>query len=217
MVPGFSKDRYSFVVGRQLVPDLPGGLISTIGDFNVSSVMGSVTLDLVRATSIPGSQEPAPLSITGLIVQGNKLLVSREFFLSLTTMTFPIQGYVRARDNRTQCVLPSGTTAGPCYAVVPFSLDVAEFNPSCPNDIYRFSSEEQQSVTWTEPKLLSISGAVLALTRTHAPGSFFEEKTTTVSYAAQFGQDPAQPLATRLTCSFTVPWLPCLLFLDTIE
>ncbi len=216
-MPGLSKSAYSFVVGRQLVPDLPGGLISTIGDFNVSSVMGSVTLDLVRATSIPGSQEPAQLSITGLIVLGKKLLVSREFFLSLTTMTFPIQGYVRARDNRTQCVLPSGTTAGPCYAVVPFSLDVAEFNPSCPNDIYRFSSEEQQSVTWTEPKLLSISGAVLALTRTHAPGSFFEEKTTTVTYTAQSGQDPAQPLATRLVCSFTVPWLHCLSFLDTIE
>ncbi len=171
----------------------------------MSSVTGSVTLDLVRAASIPGSQALAPLDISGLIMQGNKLLVSREFFISLTTMTLPIQGCVRAKDNRTQCVLPTGTTAEPCYTVVPFSLDVAEFNPPCPESIYRFSPTQQQSVTWTEPGLQSISGARLALTRTHTPGSFFEEKITTVTYTAQSGQDPAQPLATRLTCSFTVP------------
>ncbi len=203
-MPGFSKDNYSFVVGRQLVPDLPGGLISTIGDFNVSSVTGSVTLDLVHATNISGSQKLAPLDISGLIVQGNKLLVSREFFISLTTMTLPIEGFLRARDNRTQCVLPTGTTTGPCYAVVPFSLDVAEFNPPCPESVYSFTPDQQQSVTWTEPKLLSISGAVLALTGTHASGSFFEEKITTVTYTAQSDQDSVQPLATRLTCSFTV-------------
>ncbi len=205
VLPAFSNDKYSFVVGRQLVPDLPGGAISTIGTLNVSSVTGNVTLDLVRTASPSNNSVAGLFDITGLALQGLKLQLSREFFLSLTTTTFPIEVYVRARDNRTQCVLTTGTVPGPCYKIVPLILDVAEFNPPCPANIYRFSSEQQQSVTWTEPKLLSIGGLPLLLTRTHTPGDLFDENTTIITYAARSGQDIAQPTATRLTCSFTVP------------
>jgi hypothetical protein len=203
ILPTFSEAAYSFVVGRQLVPDSPSGTISTIGELDASSVTGAVTVDLV-VRSPTSMNVLEPLTITGFYVQGKKLQLSRDFFLALTLMTFPIVGYLRASDNRTQCIQSTGTGFGPCYALVNFTLDVAEFNPPCPESIYRFSSEQQQSVTWTEPILFSISGAIVLLTRTHVPGVLFEEKTTTVTYSAHNGRNPAQPLATRLVCSFEV-------------
>ena len=194
---------YSFIVGRQLIPDSTNAQVSTIGNLIVSSVTGYLALDLI---DVGGANEAAsvPLVIPGLTIQGTKLQLSREFFVALPTIQFPIFGFVRASDNRTQCKLPSNTIAGPCSVRAFFALDVADFNPLCPDNIYRFSPTEQQALSWTEPRLQSANGSMLALTRTHAPGSLFHEGTTIVVYSAQFGQDPAQPVPTRLACSFKV-------------
>jgi hypothetical protein len=203
----FSQSFFSFVVKQQFVADSPIAGVSTmtIADFNISSATGHVLLDMVRATGPDNRTVLGSLGVVGLSVQGTKLQLSREFFLSLSTLAFPLRGYLRARDNRTQCVMPNeAIVPGPCFAIVPFVLDVADFNPLCPDDIYRFSSTQQQGITWTEPKLLSVGGATLALTRTHPPGSLFSEGTTSITYAAQDGQDTAQPLQTRLLCSFKV-------------
>jgi hypothetical protein len=204
-LPVFTQSSYSFVVGRLLKPDSPSAQVSTIGELNVFSATGSILLELVRIESPSNLTVIGLVEIPGLSVQGNKLKLSREFFLSLTAMTFPLHGYVRASDNRTHCILSGGgVVAGPCSTIVSFSLDVVDFNPSCPESIYRFTPDQGQSITWAEPKLVSVGGAVLPLTRTHAPGSIFGENTTTVTYAPQVGQDPAQPWATRALCSFTV-------------
>jgi hypothetical protein len=204
ITPTFSQATYSFVVGRQLVPDSPNGLVSTIGDFVVSSVTGSVTLDLVRVSSPTNLTVLGALGINGLSLRGKKLQLSHDFFLTLSTITFPLTAYLRASDNRTQCVQPTGTVLGPCQTIVSFALDVADFNPPCPASIYRFSPEQQQSVTWTEPMLFSISGAAIPFTHTHAPGDLFQEGATTVSYAAHNAQSTAQLPATLLACSFSV-------------
>jgi hypothetical protein len=203
--PAFSQISYSFVVGRLLKPDSPTGQVSTIGELDVSSATGSATLELVRVASSTNSTVVGSLDVAGLSVQGSKLQLSREFFLSLTKITFPIRGYVKASDNRTLCISSGGTVStGPCSTQVAFSLDVADFNPSCPENIYRFTPDQGQSITWEEPTLVSITGTILALTRSHTPGSIFGENSTTVTYAAQGGQDPARTSFTRVVCSFTV-------------
>ena len=204
----FDESKYSFVVGRQFVSDGATADVSTIGKLNVSSVTESIVLDLVLVDAVDNRTDVGPLGITGLTVQGLELQLLRVFFLSLTTLSFPIKGHLRARDNRTECLLPTGSVVpGPCVSVVPFTLDVADFNPFCPDDIYRFSLERQTWITWTEPRLVSVSGVPVALTRSHAPGSLFNEGVTTVTYAAQGGQEASQPAATRLTCSFKVRYL----------
>jgi hypothetical protein len=185
------------------VPDSASGTLSTIGNLNVSSATGAVTVDLV-VRSPNSTNVLESLAITGLSIRDKKLHLSREFFLALTSMTFPIVGYLRASDDRAQCIQPTGIVFGPCYTLVNFTLDVAYFNPLCPESIYRFSPEQHHSVTWTEPRLFSISGTAISLNRTHEPGVSFGENTTTVTYSAHNGQNAAQPMATRLVCSFDV-------------
>jgi hypothetical protein len=187
------------------VPDTPAAEVSTIGKLNVSSVTGNVTLDLVLVDTLDNRTVLGSLVLAGLTVHGLELQLSRAFFLALTKISLPIKGYIRASDRRTECVLHSrSVVTGPCFKVAPFTLDVADFNPFCPDDIYRFALEDQISITWTEPRLVSVSGATVALVRSHAPGSDFREGTTTVSYAPQSNQDPSQPTVKGLTCVFKV-------------
>jgi hypothetical protein len=187
------------------VPDTAAAEVSTIGKLNVSSVTGSVAVDLVLVDALDNRTVLGPLVLAGLTVLGLELQLSRAFFLSLTTMSFPIKGYMRASDRRTECVLPSrSVVTGPCFKVAPFTLDVADFNPLCPDDIYRFALEDQTSITWTEPRLVSVSGSSLVLTRSHAPGSLFSEGVTNVTYKAQVSQDLRIASVVRLSCSFKV-------------
>jgi hypothetical protein len=190
--------------------DFHGATVSTIGILNVSSATESVTLDLVGVAGPTNLTDAKPLEITGLSVSENKLRLSREFFLALSTTTFPLKGYIRAKDNRTRCILAEGILVmGPCATIVPFSLDVADFNPFCPDDNHRFSPNNELSISWIEPKLMSANGTAIALTRTHSPGDLFKEGETTVAYAAQDGQTLAQPVATRMMCSFKVRFSRC--------
>jgi hypothetical protein len=138
----------------------------------------------------------------GIKFDGNKLMASNAFLQNLNAFDFPITGSVSISDDRTECFGLQNPIAGACFTSVPFVLNMAEFDPGCPSDVFLFSPLANTPVNWTEPRLRWRNGTFTSLPRTSAMGNVFALGSNLVKYALT--SDASQNPSSTIKCSFKV-------------
>ncbi len=153
--------------------------------------------------------------IQGLVMDGVDLMMTQDFTQQLSKFAFPLSGLVRVTDGFT---CRDRSPRGDCSTYVPFTLNFAQMNPSCPDDILTFAREDQLRVRWSFPRIQDTNGVTIAVNSTITPNSYFPTgQTTTVSYHRSTGDDDSQDVGTLVQCSFEVAHLSMLRMLIDLE
>ncbi len=200
-LPIQQQEAVSWVLDAESLPDIVdsgAGLRLASPLFTTSA--GPLTLSLILSRN--SSRVP-------LVIVNDTILLDMRIAADLNNNEFPLRGTITGTDARTQC-LQSKLQAkpGPCSSSMPFSLTLAQFNPTCPPDIIAFGSSDDQ-VSWTEPRLATISGDVVQLHSSAASNGRFLIGQHTVTYSPATGFDPSQPIISRPVCSFQVNTKSC--------
>ncbi len=193
--PVFSQSEYKWIIQHESLP-------APIATLDVSSDM-DFSLAVLDSTFLPLSG----LSGQGLVLHEFVLQATRQFVVNMNRIKFPITGYIRATDARTQCVTPGAAKSGPCVVDTPFSLSVTTFKPSCPKNIVRFTSASSTVISWKLPRLFIQDGDEVPLSSSHVSGGEFALGSTTVSYTTALAKDPSQSSETVVKCNFQVCWI----------
>ncbi len=191
-IPFVDQASYSWIVDQAILPHNQSESLS------LATIRASSPLPLTYALHPLGSS-PSTFADIGLLLEGQQVVLSHLLLQNLNTVSFPLRGVVRISDNRSYCL--ETDEYGPCVTDVPFSLNVGQFNPACPRDIFAFAPSTA-NVSWSEPKLAMRDKTRLSLQGSVAPGSAFSRGTTPVSYALP--HDPSQLESTRIGCTFNV-------------
>jgi hypothetical protein len=175
----------------------------SIPNFIVTTPRRIATLGAIHTLMPPAQYDLAPDGIPGLAINESNVLMTSAFKSQLAVRGFPLNGFVRISDNTTDC--RDRSSFGDCSRYLPFTLNLAQMNPSCPKDILSFSEAAQQSVTWNTPRILDVGGTVLqAEANRQSETAFLTGHSTTVSYHTASALDPSQDLSTEVRCSFQV-------------
>jgi hypothetical protein len=193
---------HHWVIRQEIVPktmETPPISLATI-------VVRSSQLNLTYTlTDLSTTIDP---KVLGLSFAHNVLFLSNQFLQVLGSIRFPLSGSILITDDRMACFTATTTYDGPCQASIKFSLDVAQFNPPCPKNVFLFSKANATIVSWTPPLLAFRNGSAIPLTGTSQPGGAFRQGLTTVSYDASTTliahADTSQSPATKVQCSFAV-------------
>ena len=108
-------------------------------------------------------------------------------------------GNVLVSDDREFCL--ETNTPGPCSTIISYSIELAQLNPSCPANIFRFS-QRPTTIDWIPPVLMSRDERSLILSSSHENTHIFELGTTEVAYIDS--HNDLQTLETQIKCSFNV-------------
>jgi hypothetical protein len=167
---------------------------------NVSAVS---TLPLVYQLVQASGNSFVP-DLYGLNINGNTVSVNITFTANFASLSQPITGLVRISDNRTECTTTSSSNAGPCVLEVPFYLYIVMFAPGCPDDVFTYTPELSDVITWQPPQMWTTSGGSLSLISPISSGARVNLGSTQVSYTPSLNVHSSQFLSTRPSCTFQV-------------
>ncbi len=149
--------------------------------------------------------------MTGIILEGNSVLLSYAFVKSLNNYRFPLSGVITVTDSRASCLDDKQPSLTPCSTTVSFSLNVGIYETYCPPDLLLFSTSLTTKALWSTPSVRMRDLKSISLTSETPSGSFLPFGTTQIEYGLQ-SQDESQSVSTMIGCTFNVskntPLLP---------
>jgi hypothetical protein len=183
--------------------DLPSSAGLLLHLAALSSLIQDATSISFALTNITGSEQ----TLTVLKMTGDNVFITEQLGFRMSDLAHPIQGTIRATDNRTSCRTKDVIILeGGCFAEVPFYLYVAEFNPVCPQTVYKFTQLPTTTVSWKSPKLFSNGCSELTLhSSPYGSGSVFSVGLTSVKYKSIASRSQESP--SLAYCSFNVRFL----------
>jgi hypothetical protein len=192
-LPFVDQPSYSWIVDQAILPRNQSETLS------VATIRALSPLPLTYSFDPEIWWERLILIQIGLSMSGQEVVVPHLLHKNLNVVNFPLRGFVRISDNRSYCL--ETRAYHPCVLLIPFSLNVGQFDPACPRDIFVFAPSTA-NVSWIEPKLAMHDLTWLPLQGSVAPGSSFSRGTTQVAYTLP--HDPSQLESTRISCTFNV-------------
>ncbi len=156
------------------------------------------------------SDRPLQLSVSVTGVQGTQLVLSGGFInivnvTKFSQLVFPVQGTLKAVDNRAACITKTSSGTGPCQTIVAFTIHLHSKSFECPDQVF-YVADEPTSISWVPPvvdRLSIVRGITQTVVPSQAPGTQFMFGITNITYNINWSGSP-QLASTLISCQFPV-------------